>query len=229
MLSDFITRNRALLLKLVAALLACGVGVTLFALIASEVRTGATMTFDSDILLWINARGNHILDTVFVSLTNLGEATFVAILTVIIAAFLLYKRSYYRALLMLAAVGGADVLNILLKGMFERVRPDLWVHLVEETSFSFPSGHATASSAFALAIIAILWRSKWQPLAIGLGVLYVFVIGFSRLYLGVHYPTDVMAGWAISLAWVSIATGIIYTRAFRTRQRTRAAAQRNDS
>ena len=176
--------------------------------------------------LWINAHGNSVLDWVFVNFTNLGGAKFIAIVSVIIVAFLIYKKLYYRALLMLVAVGGAGLLNLILKGMFERTRPDLWIHLVDEKSFSFPSGHAMASSAFAFAVIALLWGSKWQPIAIGAGVLYVFFVGFSRLYLGVHFPTDVIAGWALSLAWVSVVTGLIYTRVYRAHKHSRDASER---
>lgn len=219
MIGQFIARNKDLLLKLLAALFAFGVGVTLFALIADEVLDGETSTFDSSILLWINARASPVLDQFFITLTDLGGATFIAALTAVIVAFLIYKKLYYKALLMLTAVGGAAVLNLILKGVFERARPDLWAHLVTEDSFSFPSGHAMASSIFAFAIIAVLWGSKWQPLAVGLGIIYIFLVGFSRLYLGVHFPTDILAGWAVSLAWVSAVAGIIYTHSYRRKRR----------
>jgi len=222
MIGQFIARNKDLLLKLLAALFAFGVGVTLFALIADEVLDGETSTFDSSILLWINARASSALDTFFIAFTDIGGFKFIVIVTAIIVAYMIYKKLYYKALLMLAAVGGAGVLNIILKGVFERTRPDLWQHLVTETDFSFPSGHAMASSIFTFALIAVLWGSKWQPLAVGLGIIYVFFIGFSRLYLGVHFPTDILAGWAVSLAWVSVVTGIIYTHSYH-RKRTAAS------
>lgn len=225
MLGEFIKRNKILLGKLLAAFLAFGLGLTIFALIADEVHEGATTAFDSAILLWINARGNPGFDWFFIHITDLGGVTFLAILSVIITAFLIYKKSYYRALLMLAAVGGAAMMNLILKSIFERTRPDLWTHLVTEDNFSFPSGHAMGSSAFAFAIIAILWGTKWQPLAIGLGIIYIFFIGFSRLYLGVHFPTDIIAGWALSLAWVSVVTGLVYTRVYRSRQRKLAEVE----
>ena len=226
MLGEFITRNKVLLGKLLAAFLAFGLGLAVFALIADEVHEGATTAFDSTILLWINARGNPALDWFFIHFTDLGGVSFLAILTVIITAFLVYKKSYYRALLMLSAVGGAALLNLILKSIFERSRPDLWTHLVTEDNFSFPSGHAMGSAAFACAIIALLWGSKWQPLAIGLGIVYVFLIGFSRLYLGVHFPTDILAGWALAVAWVSVVTGLVYTRVYRARRRKLAEAEK---
>ena len=103
---------------------------------------------------------------------------------------------------MIVGVGGAVVINFILKMIFERSRPDLWQRLVVETSYSFPSGHALASSAIALVIIIICYKTKWFIPAIIIGTVYAVVIAYSRLYLGVHYPSDIIGGWLISAAWV---------------------------
>ena len=109
-------------------------------------------------------------------------------------------------------VGGAALLNMVLKLIFERPRPDLWEQLIIETSFSFPSGHAMASSALAFSVIAIAWNTRFRWYAVGVGVLFMLVIGFSRLYLGVHYPTDVLAGWFVSGAWVLLVALVVYVQ-----------------
>ena len=101
-------------------------------------------------------------------------------------------------------VGGAAVLDKVLKPLFARPRPTLYPHLVPETNYSFPSGHAVGDLAFAMAlflVVGTLIRGRWRSLgylSIGLALL----IGASRPYLQVHYPSDVLAGWALGLAWV---------------------------
>lgn len=95
------------------------------------------------------------------------------------------------------------VINLLAKALLGRVRPALWVSLAPETTPSFPSGHAMGSAAVVLALGLILAHSPrrwllWLP-----GALFVLGVGISRMYLGVHYPSDVLAGWIASVGWVT--------------------------
>ena len=103
---------------------------------------------------------------------------------------------------MIAAVVGAGLLNLLLKATFQRDRPDLWEHIVTELTYSFPSGHAMASMALGSAMIMAFWRTRYRVVALIGGVFYIISIALTRLYLGVHYPTDIIAGWCAALAWV---------------------------
>ena len=147
-----------------------------------------------------------------VFITQLGGVLVLGLATVLAVGYFWYKRRKYAALMVLASMVGAGILNVLLKALFARERPDLWTQLVTETSFSFPSGHAMGSSAFALALIIILWQTKWRILVLILGSLYVLLIGLSRMYLGVHFPTDVVAGWLVSAGWVAIVAAFIVQR-----------------
>jgi undecaprenyl-diphosphatase len=118
-------------------------------------------------------------------------------------------RRRRAAVVLAVGVGGAALINTLLKLAFHRVRPELWTPLVVERSFSFPSGHAMVSSALACSVTYILWHTRWRWLAVGLGLAVVVAIGLSRLYLGVHYPTDVLAGWTVGFFWVVIVRAVL--------------------
>ena len=109
-------------------------------------------------------------------------------------------------------MAGATVMNQVLKYIFERARPQLWEQLVHETSYSFPSGHAMVSAALGLAVVAALWNSRWRWWAVGVATVYILFVGFSRLYLGVHYPTDVLGGWLVSAAWVTAVALVLRRR-----------------
>jgi membrane-associated phospholipid phosphatase len=190
-----------------ALFLAASIG---FASLADEVREGETLVLDQSILEAIHAGSNDFWNSFFLIVTHLGDVTSVVAITLTVVLFLALKKRYKYILLVVAGVGGAAALNLILKLIFERARPDLWHQLVTETSFSFPSGHAMASAALAFCIAVVFWRSRYRVPVLITALMYVFLIGFSRLYLGVHYPSDVLAGWLMSAAWVLTVIGVIY-------------------
>nr|WP_247713067.1 phosphatase PAP2 family protein [Qipengyuania intermedia] len=108
-------------------------------------------------------------------------------------------------MLVAAAVGGGAILSGILKSLFSRARPDVVPRLAEVSSGSFPSGHAMNSAIIYLTIAVLIARSYEDPrtrsFIVGLAALATLTIGFSRAYLGVHWPTDVAAGWLVGLAW----------------------------
>ncbi|MFZ1301452.1 MAG: phosphatase PAP2 family protein [Candidatus Microsaccharimonas sp.] len=181
----------------------------LFALLAALVTNGVTDSLDTSVLLWINQHASPALDSLFVIITQFGGFAVVATVGLLITALLLFKKQYLKALFVVIGLGGAALWSVVFKSIVERVRPDLWESLIHETSLSFPSGHATASMALALVVIMLLWRTRWKKAALIAGTIYVLLIGFSRLYLGVHYPTDILGGWLLSITWVSLA-GLAY-------------------
>ncbi len=200
--------------------LACSIG---FVAVADEVHEGDTLVVDQTILTTINQQSTQGLDSFFVTFTELGGLIGVVAITAGILALLLLRKKYRAATIVAAGVGGAALINIILKAIFERPRPDLWDQLIVEHSFSFPSGHAMASSALAFSIIALFWNTRYRWFVVAGALLYILLIGLSRLYLGVHYPTDVLAGWLVSGAWVL--SVVFAINGWRTVRRSRAAKE----
>ena len=189
------------------------VSSVLFAILAIAVTDGVTSNFDNAILLWINQHSDQALNGFFKLATHLGGAIFVIIVTLVLGIFLAYKKKYNKAAFLGLAVGGVAVGNYLLKGLFGRARPDLWEKIVNETYYSFPSGHASASFALAVCVVLIFWRTRWRIPATIISALYVLTVGASRLYLGVHYPSDVLGGWIFGLTLIMLfATVFSYIR-----------------
>lgn len=198
-------RTRA---KLSIALAVFILAVILFASLADEVREGDTLTFDKTILSSIRSTfATPTLDSFFSVATNAGSTIFIAVVSILLVACFIRYREYSRALMIAIMMGGIGIATIFLKLLFERGRPDINLRIVEESTFSFPSGHAMGSAALALTAVLLLWKTKWRWYAVAGGIVYVVFIGFSRLYLSVHYPTDVLAGWILAAIWVGMVVG----------------------
>lgn len=187
-----------------AALVLFGVTASIFMGLAKEVRDSETLTVDTSILNAIHHYTGGMFDQLVVYITNTSGPIIIPIVTALLCVVLLYTEKRNYALKLMLGVGGASLIGVILKNIFNRQRPDLWDKIVTEHTFSFPSGHAIASSALAASIIFALWHTKWRYPSIILGVLYSIIIAFTRLYLGVHYPSDIIAGWCISLSWVAL-------------------------
>jgi membrane-associated phospholipid phosphatase len=203
---------RSRLTPLALAFVVIVLSAVCFGLIAEEVHDGDTASIDTSVLVFINGLSSPLLDSVFITITELASAWFVAVIGLILIAELVKRRRLRQATFATVALGGSAALNVILKLLFQRERPELWQRLIHESSFSFPSGHAMASSALASLVIVLLWRTKWRTTAIIVGSIYVVVIGMSRLYLGVHYPTDIIAGWCVSISWVLLSYSVLHAR-----------------
>ncbi|WP_210116310.1 phosphatase PAP2 family protein [Hymenobacter fodinae] len=191
--------RRLMVLLLIGVVLPWGI----FLKASSEIREGEGFPGDQWTLQWLHTRATPALDQLFLLLTRLGGPPVMATLAGLIASLLIWRRQRRHAWFFSVAVGGAAALNIVAKLLLGRVRPALWVSLAPETTPSFPSGHAMGSAALVLTLGLLLARSRWRGLLWGLGALFVLGVGVSRLYLGVHYPSDVLAGWIASVGWVS--------------------------
>ena len=176
--------------------------VIIFLKIAGEVSEKEPIHADIAVLNWLHSHASPFLNSFFLTFTNIGGLFGIMTISLLLLAYLLYKKQRKDALLLLASVGGATAANLILKGLFHRHRPSLFRSSVVETSFSFPSGHAMASSALVLSVILIFWNTKWRWLVTAVGIFFVLAIGISRPYFGVHYPSDIIAGWCVSTAWV---------------------------
>jgi undecaprenyl-diphosphatase len=118
-------------------------------------------------------------------------------------AYLLWQRQWRSALFWFGATAGASILAGVAKKAVERHRPELWALASPHASFSFPSGHATQAMAFVLALLALAPTAK-RTAILACGAAWIVLVGVCRLYLGLHYPTDILAGWALALAWCSL-------------------------
>jgi undecaprenyl-diphosphatase len=197
-------------LKLALIFILYVIPIGLFAQIADEVREGETLRYDRAILQFIHLTfASETMNNIVKFMTDLGGPTIVTFMLVVASVYLIFKKHPRYASFLLTAVGGAVGINIILKTLFQRTRPELWERIVTEQSYSFPSGHAMASMALACAVIFLCWETKYRSLAIVFGVIYISIIAFTRLYLGVHYPTDILGGWLMSFGWVLIAYRLI--------------------
>lgn len=191
----------------------------LFVELSEEIIKKSTLPIDSAILKYINSYSSPTLDKVMLFITNLGGVYGVIIITSVILIALAIKRYKYDALFSALSIIGTLILNTILKYSFKRARPNLWELLITEKSYSFPSGHTMMSMAIALTIILLFKESKHRVLITIASLTYAILVAFSRLYLGVHYPTDVIGGWIISLVWVLLSYRLVYKEIYVKREK----------
>jgi undecaprenyl-diphosphatase len=194
---------------------ACAFFAWAFISLASEVQEGETRTFDSAILLALRQPGN-LADPIGPSwveesardITGLGGYTILTIVTVSAIVYLLMAGKRSAALLVVVAIVGGMLLSTFLKFGFDRPRPDLVPHETRVYTASFPSGHAMLSAVTYLTLGALLTRlhsrRRIKAFLMGMAVFLTLLVGTSRVYLGVHWPSDVLAGWAVGAAWASL-------------------------
>jgi membrane-associated phospholipid phosphatase len=186
-----------------------------FGLLAEDVAERESFRFDTPLLLDLHTHSTPFFDALMLALTWVGGVRLLAF-SVLVMAFLWWRKQRFEALFLLSAMVGTSLLNISMKAAFGRARPNLWLSLTPEHDYGFPSGHSMLSCTFVLAMLVLVWQSalswtmKWLVAAVGIA--FVSGVGLSRLYLGVHYPSDVLAGWSLSLAWVALLQGIFARR-----------------
>jgi undecaprenyl-diphosphatase len=182
-------------------------GTLAFAELGEHVRSGGTQAFDVAVLKWLGAHHTKLLTAAAVELTYLGTGTVVLMIVGVAALFLWHTEHKHSARLLLAAVAGNILLNGALKLVFHRPRPSVFAWQTVAVSSSFPSGHAMSATVCygtVAYLVARLQKHHWsRVLTLGGAVILIFLICVTRLYLGVHYPSDVLAGMLVGLAWAS--------------------------
>jgi len=205
------TSHELLVLLIVFVMIA---GTLAFISIADEVREGDVQHIDELILRSLRhdndlstPRGPHWLNGVMRDITALGGITVIFSLTMVVLGFLLLQRHYRTMVLIGATSLGGLLLVTILKFLIARDRPDIVPPLMIEHTPSFPSGHSMMSAVVYLSLAVLLARIQstisLRIYIILIALLLTFLIGISRIYLGVHYPTDVLSGWSVGLAWAS--------------------------
>src|SRR5918995_2395120 len=186
-----------------------------FAAFVGRVVEGDTRAFDESVLLALRDPNNASytigpawVQILFRDITSLGGYAVVMLISLAVIGYLLMDGKHGAALWVLASVGGGAVLSNVLKLAIERPRPDLVARLVEVNTTSFPSGHATLAAVTYLTLGALLSRVEARRRAkiyvLTVAVVLTFLIGISRIYLGVHWPTDILAGWCVGSAWAML-------------------------
>lgn len=173
----------------------------IFVILAVQIwQQQGGLAWDVAIMTAIHATSQTQLDAIATTLTKFGTRWGVIPASVVISLFLLYRNRWRSLTYFLITAVGCSLINPAAKASLHRVRPSLWEYPALP-DFSFPSGHAMSSMVFVVALSVLAWGTRWRNWVLGLGSVFVVAIGWTRLYLGVHYPSDVLAGWMLSLAW----------------------------
>jgi undecaprenyl-diphosphatase len=197
----------ALGIFLIGGLIVAVIGTALFVALASYVRSGSSQAFDESVIRWLAAHHTRGLDIAMLEITALGTGIVVMMVVAVAALFLVLTEHKYSAVLLLASTFGGLVLNAVLKLGFNRPRPSILVPVVHAVSSSFPSGHAMSAAIVYTTVAylaARLHKRRWARwLLMTAAFIVIALISLSRMYLGVHYPSDVLAGIVVGLAWAA--------------------------
>jgi undecaprenyl-diphosphatase len=193
---------------LAAGLVAAAVALILFTWLGGEVLRGATEPLDLRLRATLHALASPHLTRIMVGASVLGAPVRLAWIGIIVAAYFLVRGWSRGALLVVVTLAGAGLLDVLLKQVYGRIRPEAFFdYYPSPTSFSFPSGHTLFATCF-FGGLAVLFSARVRSVslraAVWLGAIAAIVlIGTSRIYLGVHYPSDVLGGFAAGITWTA--------------------------
>jgi undecaprenyl-diphosphatase len=181
-----------------------------FAEISDELRENEPFPFDDPILLFAHEMAREGFDKAFLLFSKLGYQWGVVPFDILFILGLALRRHAREALFAAIALGGSALLNLSTKQHFARDRPSLWDSIAPETTYSFPSGHAMGSMTLAWVCLLLAWRTPWRWSVTLIAFTFTGFVGLSRVYLGVHYPSDILAGWAAASVWAGCSFFLVF-------------------
>jgi undecaprenyl-diphosphatase len=194
-----------------------------FGWIAHSITLGTTMQFDSAVREAVHRAASPRLTPVMIAISTAARPGVLLVLAVILAVILWRRGQKTPARMLLVTMAGAVVLDVALKAWFQRTRPEAYFGYPLPVSYSFPSGHSLFSACFfaGVAIVSspLLRRTVAKVLLWTAAILLIAVVGISRVYLGVHYPTDVIGGYMAATVWLAALSESNRIRARRVQQR----------
>lgn len=185
------------------------ISILLFGVIAKNVMSADALTIiDVQLSHWLHSQSSPGVTQCLLILTHLHDPITISFMVTFIAFYLIWKKKWYELLTVLTVVPGGMLINLLVKQVFERARPSFEHPLVMLTTYSFPSGHVAATTLFYGAIAALLisettTRSRAIYILL-IAFVMVIVVAFSRMYLGAHYLSDVLAAFFEAIAWIAL-------------------------
>ena len=180
--------------------------------LAEDLRAGHAFFFDQPLLAWAHALARAGWDVFFVRISELGYLYGLIPADILLVVVLALRRHLREGLFAGTAIIGSALLNIGAKHLFARARPSLWESIAPESTFSFPSAHAMGTMTLAAVLILLAWRTRWRwPVAVVMAA-FTALVGLSRIYLGAHYPSDILAGWAAALVWTVGVYAVVFHR-----------------
>ena len=177
--------------------------MTVLLTIAGLIKMHGNMQWDVYLLRLAARHHKPGLTVAMKTVTTLGSLLAVSLLASAVVVVLLLARARRQAFFVVVAVSSAVLLNLWLKVIFHRRPPNVVHPLLAPDKYSFPSGHTMSATALATALVIIAWPTRWRWVVTPLALAYAFLVGISRVYLGMHFPSDVLGGWALSRALVT--------------------------
>lgn len=198
-LKDLLVVHRS---SLIVLLIGVFLPLQIFGALAEDVwEHQGGFPWDVPILLAIHSTSQPQLDAIVTFVTKLGVFWGVFPVAIVTGLILLIKRRWHALAYLITTLTGSIVINRTAKVLLHRVRPHLWQSPAPELDYGFPSGHAMSSMTLVAVLVVLSWNTRWRGWTLLIGGLFVLTIGWTRLYLGVHYPSDILAGWMVSVAW----------------------------
>jgi undecaprenyl-diphosphatase len=203
-----------LVLRLGAGALLMLVCASLFGIVAADVVAGDRITLlDVELARWLRARASPQLTTWMLVVTHLHSTTAICIYGTLAAAYMARARRWHAMVTVLVCVGGGLALNVLMKLAFRRPRPMLDDPLLTLETYSFPSGHVLGSTlVYGLFVVLVFRRTRrlhWRLLSVVGALAAIALVAFTRMYLGVHYLSDVIAGFLEGVVWLALCLGAL--------------------